>query len=363
MNKKIEILKMPKWGMTMVEGNVVAWLKEEGDSFEKGEEILEIETDKITNVIEAENTTQLQKILVPAGKTAKCGEPLAILSNEALSDVEISSMIETNNFSDDSDEKLPEERFVLVEDLKIRVVTRLSKTNGLPVILIHGFGADASSWQLVESHLLENYSLHTIELPSHGGSSIALNHTSVTDLTKVVSQAVSNLAPNGCHLIGHSLGGLLAITVAKKLSPMIKSATLIAPAGLGQEISRDFLQRFITVKKRREMKEVLALLVENSNLITSHMIEKALMAGRIDGATEALTKISEDMIKQSQNGSVKKIFEKLNCSLKVIWGSKDLVVPVAESNCEIIEGVGHMPHIEAPAKVNKIIEEHIKENY
>ena len=119
---------------------------------------------------------------------------------------------------------------------------------------------------------------------------------------------------------------------------------------------------FIAAKKRREMKQVLGLLVENSNLITSHMVEKALMAGRIDGAKEALTKISEDLIKQTQNRSVEKIFEELNCSVKVICGEKDFIVPVAQFDCEIIKGVGHMPHLEAPAEVNKIIEEHIKEN-
>ncbi len=362
MRKKIEILKMPKWGMTMAEGNIVSWLKVEGDCLAKGEEIVEIETDKITNVIEVEHMTHLRKILVPAGKTAKCGEPLAILSNEVLSDEEISSMVETDNLNTDVVEKLPEEIFVEVEDIKIRVVTRLSKTDSLPVILLHGFGADASSWQLVESHLLEKYSLHTIELPSHGGSSISTNRTSVSDLTEIVSQTVLTLAPDGCHVIGHSLGGVLAITVAKKLSPMIKSATLIAPAGVGKEINKGFLQSFIAAKKRREMKQVLGLLVENSNLITSHMVEKALMAGRIDGAKEALTKISEDLIKQTQNRSVEKIFEELNCSVKVICGEKDFIVPVAQFDCEIIKGVGHMPHLEAPAEVNKIIEEHIKEN-
>ena len=44
MRKKIEILKMPKWGMTMAEGNIVSWLKVEGDCLAKGEEIVEIET-------------------------------------------------------------------------------------------------------------------------------------------------------------------------------------------------------------------------------------------------------------------------------------------------------------------------------
>mgnify|MGYP001160141927 CR=1 FL=1 len=362
MNKEVEILKMPKWGMTMTEGTVVSWLKEEGDSLQTGEEIVEIETDKITNVIESERTTYLRKIIVPAGKTVKCGDPLAIVSNEILSVEEISSMIESDSSKSNVLEDLSQESYIEIENLSIRVMTRLTETDNLPVILLHGFGADASSWQLVESHLVDKYSLHTIELPCHGGSSISFKHTSVEALTSVLSKAVSTLAPEGCHLVGHSLGGMLAITLAKTLVPLIRSVTLIAPAGVGQEINKDFLKTFVSAKKRREMKQALALLVENSNLITSNMVEKALMVGRIDGASEALTKMSEDMLEQIEGRTVARSLKNLNCSVKIIWGERDLIIPVAVPDCEIIDGAGHMPHLESPKIVNEMIEKHLREN-
>ena len=44
---------MPKWGLTMTEGKVIGWLKQQGQRFAEGEELLEIETTKITNVMEA----------------------------------------------------------------------------------------------------------------------------------------------------------------------------------------------------------------------------------------------------------------------------------------------------------------------
>ena len=44
---------MPKWGLTMKEGKVVRWLKGEGDPVEAGEPLFEVETDKITNEVEA----------------------------------------------------------------------------------------------------------------------------------------------------------------------------------------------------------------------------------------------------------------------------------------------------------------------
>jgi pyruvate dehydrogenase E2 component (dihydrolipoamide acetyltransferase) len=63
-----EIL-LPKLGLTMTEGTVVAWRKEEGDTVEKGEVLLEIETDKLTNDVEAPASGVLLKIVVGESET------------------------------------------------------------------------------------------------------------------------------------------------------------------------------------------------------------------------------------------------------------------------------------------------------
>jgi len=71
---------MPKLGLTMTEGTVVNWLKNEGDQVEKGEELVEILTEKITNVVEAPASGILKKILVGPGETAKVSEPIGIIA-------------------------------------------------------------------------------------------------------------------------------------------------------------------------------------------------------------------------------------------------------------------------------------------
>ena len=55
---------LPKWGLTMEEGTLVSWLKEEGDRVEEGEVIAEVETEKITNELEAPVSGVISKILV-----------------------------------------------------------------------------------------------------------------------------------------------------------------------------------------------------------------------------------------------------------------------------------------------------------
>ncbi|QGY41819.1 2-oxo acid dehydrogenase subunit E2 [Pseudodesulfovibrio cashew] len=71
---------MPKWGLTMKEGKIVRWLKGEGDPVEAGEDLFEVETDKITNSVEAPASGVLFQIIVPEGEVAAVQSVLAIIA-------------------------------------------------------------------------------------------------------------------------------------------------------------------------------------------------------------------------------------------------------------------------------------------
>lgn len=71
---------MPKLGMTMKEGKVSKWYKHEGDSVEKGENLFEVETEKITNKVESPGSGILFQVVVPAGSTVAVGTILAIIA-------------------------------------------------------------------------------------------------------------------------------------------------------------------------------------------------------------------------------------------------------------------------------------------
>src|SRR6201987_2032073 len=64
----------------MTEGKVVGWRKQQGQRFVEGEEILEIETTKITNVLEAPEGGTLRRIVAPAGATLPVGALLAVVA-------------------------------------------------------------------------------------------------------------------------------------------------------------------------------------------------------------------------------------------------------------------------------------------
>lgn len=76
------IIEMPKLSDTMTEGTLVRWLKKEGDKVRTGDVLAEVETDKATMEMAADDEGILGKIYVPAGSKAGLGVPLAVLVEE-----------------------------------------------------------------------------------------------------------------------------------------------------------------------------------------------------------------------------------------------------------------------------------------
>jgi pyruvate dehydrogenase E2 component (dihydrolipoamide acetyltransferase) len=74
---------MPKLSDSMADAVIVRWLKAPGEAFERGDGLLEVETDKATVVYEAESAGTIGSILVPEGATVAIGEPIATLANGA----------------------------------------------------------------------------------------------------------------------------------------------------------------------------------------------------------------------------------------------------------------------------------------
>jgi pyruvate dehydrogenase E2 component (dihydrolipoamide acetyltransferase) len=76
-------LTMPKLSDSMADAVIVRWLVSPGDDFQRGEALIEVETDKATVVYEADSGGTLDAILVPEGAAAAVGQPIATLTNGA----------------------------------------------------------------------------------------------------------------------------------------------------------------------------------------------------------------------------------------------------------------------------------------
>ena len=72
-------IRMPKLRPEMKKGMLAAWLKEEGDTFEKGEALFEIEADKVVNQVEAERAGRVKKLIVEEGDEVEAGAVIAVI--------------------------------------------------------------------------------------------------------------------------------------------------------------------------------------------------------------------------------------------------------------------------------------------
>jgi len=88
-------INMPKLSDTMEEGTINVWRKSEGDAIERGDVLVEIETDKADMEFEAYMAGTLAKVLVPAGETVAVGVPIAVVRLPRDTDEEVESFLST----------------------------------------------------------------------------------------------------------------------------------------------------------------------------------------------------------------------------------------------------------------------------
>lgn len=99
---KIKAFTMPKWGIEMQEGTIAEWLTQEGQSFAKGDLLALIETDKISNEVEAEFDSTLRMIVTPTGKTQPVGALLGVFAEDGVSDEEVKAFADNFEMADTS---------------------------------------------------------------------------------------------------------------------------------------------------------------------------------------------------------------------------------------------------------------------
>jgi pyruvate dehydrogenase E2 component (dihydrolipoamide acetyltransferase) len=372
MSGGITALTMPKWGLTMTEGKVVQWLKPQGASFAVGDELLEIETSKITNVVEAEADGTLVRVVAPEGATLPIGALLAVVAPQSTASAEIDAFVEqfvvpepTDAAASDADAPAPRELEIGGKRLRF---LELGHGDGVPVLLLHGFGADLNAWMFTQPALAEGRRTIALDLPGHGGSTKDVGPGDADTLTGAVEGALAALAIERVHLVGHSMGGAIAILLAARRPERVATLTLIAPAGLGPDINTAFIDGFLRAARRRDANEVLKLLVHDPTLVSRAMVEDVLRYKRIDGVAAALQAIASAWFAGGrQTADLVADVVALGVPVQIIWGASDRVIPVSHAaligsraQVHVLEQAGHLPHMEKAGEVNRIIRRFIE---
>jgi pyruvate dehydrogenase E2 component (dihydrolipoamide acetyltransferase) len=384
-------LAMPRLGETMEEGRIVRWMKEAGETFRRGEAIIEIETDKTVAEYPALSDGKLVEILrrqeevvgigepiarieVAVGEAARAGDrvsnpgartiasatgeqrpapaprpggpvratPLArrIARQNAIDLAPIrgsgrrariekadvlavlarggsAAAAETAAADDDlSFLDLPEGRLAYVAK---------GPTNGPVTVLLHGFAADHTVWAALAAGLARaGQRVIAPDLAAHGATTIPA--ASVSALSAGLAELLRHAAEGRpVRLVAHSLGAVAAVNLARAGEARIGSLVLVAPAGIGHEIDRDFIHGMATATAPGEIAHLLRRLSRDLALspaaierIAAQMKERHLIALAEDavGSTGQQVDILPDLAALSGRMPV-----------RVVVGVEDRIIP------------------------------------
>lgn len=415
----------------MEEGIVVTWNLSEGESFERGDTLLEVETDKMVAEVPALESGTLLEILVEEQAKVKVGDILALIdpSEKSPRKTEIStkkeetpsrhipeSPIALKEFSQSltHDEKVLDliravpgaRRLAKLDGIDLKTIIgsgpagriersdvvkvfqnepgvaspkqsfgpqmgpggvrflRRGKQVGTPVVLLHGFASDLHSWRLIHSPLSRHRDVIAFELPGHGESRDWQKSGGVKALAEHLEQVIIELELGTVDLVGHSLGGAIAVYLASQQTNMVRRLTLLAPVGFGTEINLSAVELFAEELSESEIKLALSRLFYDLRWVSKDLIEATKKNfGSSSRRVQARDLLKSIFPSRSQEWDGQSLLSKLNQPVRIVWGEEDMILPVRHLNGlpgwvaqHRLSKVGHVPQIEAAPLLLRILQ-------
>jgi pyruvate dehydrogenase E2 component (dihydrolipoamide acetyltransferase) len=239
---------------------------------------------------------------------------------------------------------------------------------GPDALLLHGFGADRLSWGANQPAWEGVARLSSLDLPGHGESGRQVGDGGVATLAARVAARLDDQAMRRVHLIGHSLGGGVALVLAETRPDLVASLALIAPAGLGQRIDPAFLAAFPDLQAPEAAEALLRRLVVRPRLIGKPLVARVLDQLRKPGAREALQKIGAALASSAPElARAAAAVAARNLPRLVVWGECDAINPASPEKLQrfggevvFAPGAGHLPQIENINFVNAAVADFLK---
>jgi pyruvate dehydrogenase E2 component (dihydrolipoamide acetyltransferase) len=360
-------IRMPKWGLSMQEGTIVNWWKEEGAAIAEGDDLVDIETSKITNVFEAPRGGTLRRIVAQQGETLPVGALIGVVAGSDVSDADLDVFVKDFQASfkpGEDDSESTGGLAVSNVDAGGRTIRvgRVGEGDGTPIVLLHGFSGDMNNWLFNIEALAAKAPVIAIDLPGHGGSSKDVGDGSLATLAKSVGDTLTALDVGKVHLVGHSLGAAVAARFAADNPARIASLTLIAPALFpGTKASEEFLTGVVGAQRARDLKPYVEMLFSDPSLVTKDMLEDMVKYKRLDGVEEALSILRDRLVSAADAPSLIVDLKKIPAAT-IIASKTDQIVGAPDAGAlplgfkvVWVDGAGHMPHLEKVADVNAIL--------
>ncbi len=362
----IQTITMPKWGLSMQEGKVNGWLKQVGDAIEKGQEIVEVESEKIAGAVEAGASGILRRQLAGEEDVLPVGGLLGVIADASVADADIDAFVADFQASfkpaeGDAEDQGPSPQKIEVNGHKLRYLKR--GEGGEPMLLIHGFGGDLNNWLFNHEALAADREVYALDLPGHGESTKDVGEGTLEALADTVVAFMGAVGVDSAHLVGHSMGGAVSLTVAARHPQRVRSLSLIGSAGLGEEINTGYIEGFVSAANRNALKPLLGDLFADASLVTRQLVDDLLKYKRLEGVGAALGTLSGNLFANGrQNSVMADSLSSLGKPVLVIWGEEDRIIPVAHAQAvsgrvqvEVFGNRGHMVQMEAANDVNRAI--------
>tara|TARA_Y100000590_G_scaffold445108_1_gene576750 strand:- start:214 stop:969 length:756 start_codon:yes stop_codon:yes gene_type:complete len=234
---------------------------------------------------------------------------------------------------------------------------------GYPLVLVHGFLGSSAMWGPQKEFLSKYYRVIAPALPGFGESSKIKSLDSINDMAKTVLEILKKKDIKKFHLMGHSMGGMIAQEMAIKSGDKINKLICYATGSIG-----DIPGRFEPIDvSRQKLKE--NGIEKTSNRISKKWFvdgDKAKYFFLCDNANKATSEEAADnALNALKNWRGLENLKNIKNKTLIIWGNKDtaynfdqvdtLKKNILNSKIEIIKGCSHNAHLEIPDKFNEIV--------
>jgi pimeloyl-ACP methyl ester carboxylesterase len=240
----------------------------------------------------------------------------------------------------------------------------LTRGDGPPLVLIHGFGADLNGWRRWLPYLPPGRGALAIDLPGHGRSPL-VEPIDIENFARALGATLAAEGVGFAHLVTHSLGAPIATTLAELEPERVGSLTLIAPAGLGPDINGAFVDGFLGARSAASLTPWIAELVVDPAALGTALAETTLRQRRDLGVGETQARVAAALLPDgAQVNSIRAALASFAGPVKVIFGLQDRIIPARHARglpgavaTHLLPNIGHMPHLEARELVARLARE------
>lgn len=242
-----------------------------------------------------------------------------------------------------------------------------------PIVFIHGLGGSLSSWQLIMGPLAEHHRMTALDLPGHGGSSKTppdATDYSIAGLSSAVAGVLSAGKRKPSIIVGHSLGGAVALKLAIEYPELVAGLVLIDSAALGSSIADELLDLMRGDAGIDTARGLLSLFFEDQKLVSDRGVDE--MAGfQEDGGWEAQQAVATAAFAGGvQSFGLEDALSNIDKPVLLIWGAKDRVISLSDAVAslsifpdallKVLPDTGHVPQVERAAEVATAIDRFVR---